>query len=301
MARWIFCIGCIWVTSLVVTAWAAWHLASRDDSAAPPARIATPSPPTAPADHGGELASENQGLREQVESLQAKNLELGRKYFHLSLQQWADENKAENTPPEDIAALWDRQMEQMRSRPRTLDFEDRLNLMFAFAAYGKAGVAELSRVLNDHNRHARERETALQLLRYMNTREAFDAVLDFRDPELTELDYPYDLILNQLKTMQTSTIQDRFPEIDQQIGRDLGSDKMAPERVEVLLTLASTHHDAQAQRLLRDPRILQESLGGALSLAETLDTPVARDFVTFVRANRKNWKSQRLAANPYGR
>lgn len=302
MARWIFCLGCVWITSLVIVAWGAWHLAlergSTGPAVAPPSDYAAPPSPVPSADGGsGMLETENQDLRGQVEALEAKNLELGRKYFHLSLQQWADQNKANDTAPEDIAILWKRRVDLMLNRGRLLDFEDRLSLMFAFATYGEAGVAHLVGVLHNRNGDPREREMALQILRYMNSRRAFDAVLDFRDPELTELDYPYDLILSGLRTMDRGEIEGRFPDILRRINQDLGADQLAPERVEVLLSLAALHNDAQAQRLLRDPRILQENLQGALPLAAAMDTPAAHDFLAFVAENHPDPRTRQLASN----
>jgi len=218
-------------------------------------------------------------LREETERLKAQLAALSKEYFTLSLAKWAAENHTIDTKPESIAALWDRQLEAIREQGDSFSIESRFGLMFAFSTYGDAGVGHLNQIIHDRKRSLSERETALLVLRYMATPRALETLLAFRDPGLTQLDYPYDLISFQLKTIRTDAIRHHFPEILSQIDKDLGADDYSPERMEVLLTLASTHNDARARRLLRDPRVYQENLDGAIRLAETLDTAIADEFL----------------------
>ena len=289
MGRWAFRLGCVWVTSIVLTAWVTWKLAApaaADIHDGAPISSTAALPLSAPAATRTDESGAEEELREQLAAMEAKNIDLGWKYFKLSLEQWAAEGEgATDRSPEEISDTWRAQMAQMELAGGIFDFEQKFSLMFAFAAYGEAGVSHLRGVINNRALGKKERETALEILRYMSSRGAFDAVLDFRDPDLTELDYPYDLIQSHLRTMDRADLVHRFPDIVAQIDADLGRDDAAPERVEVLLSLAFTHGDPAAQRLLRDPRILEENMRGALYQAGEAKTPAALEFLDYMAQN----------------
>lgn len=278
----------IWLATLVVTAVLTWKVSTRTESEAEDVGDAVAMADTVPVSPPSEddgPSDELAALREALERLQAENEALREDYEALSLAKSTPENQAIDTAPNAIGNMWERQLDAIRKGNDSFTIESRFGLMFAFTTYGDAGVEYLDRVIKDRRRSLAERETALLVLQYTATPRALETLLAFRDPGLTQLDYPYDLIGFQLKTMRTGAIQQHFSGIISQINKDLGADDYSPERVEVLLTLASTHNDARARELLRDPRIYQENLRGAIQLAETLDTAVADEFLLDLSQN----------------
>ncbi len=306
--RRVFCLGCVWITTLVLAAGISWHWRGQDPAvgaevsvaAATAQRSMPPSSTGLESIDDGIATDEATNLREELADLEAKHNALSKQYFMLSLEKWAAENDTSGTDSETINALWDSQLTAMQIGGNVFDFESRFALMYAFASYGDKGVVHLRGILDDRSRTDFERETALLVLRYMASPRALEAVLSFRDPELTELDYPYDLMNTQLKMIESDAIRHRFPEILARIDQELGADTLAPERAEVLLTLASTHGDTRARQLLLDPRIYHENLGGAITLAATLNTAVADEFLLNIAQYHEDQHYRRMARRYYG-
>ena len=293
------CLGGIWLTTLVATAGITWKMSSRADLGAEVV-VAPLSEVQEVSSWGEEDASDELiALREELESLKARHEALSDDYVELSRETQAEEKPAINTDLASIANLWERQFDAIRRGNDSFTIESRCGLLFAFATYGEAGVGYLNRIIEDRRRSLSERETALFILRYIATPRALETLLAFRDPGLTQLDYPYDLINFQLKMIRTEAIRHHIPGIISQIDEDLGTDDFSPERVEVLLTLASTHGDVRARELLRDPRIYQENLDGAIHSAETMDTAIADEFLLDLAQNHETEYVRQSARRAY--
>jgi len=141
----------------------------------------------------------------------------------------------------------------------------------------------------------KEREMALFVLSHVRDKAALAALLKLRAPDVTELDYPYDLIQLQVSSLSSDEVREFVPEINRRIAQELGAGERAPERTEVLLTLGLVHGDRESQRLMTDPRILGEDLSGAIGLAGDIHTPAARQFLEWVAHNSSNEGQTALA------
>jgi len=65
-------------------------------------------------------------------------------------------------------------------------------------------------------------------LRHIQDGAALGALLDLRAPDVTELDYPYDLIETQVASLPTREVRPYMQRIVEQANRDLGTQDPAP-------------------------------------------------------------------------
>jgi len=120
------------------------------------------------------------------------------------------------------------------------------------------------------------------VLAHIRDKAALATLLKLREPDIMELDFPYDLIELQISALPTGEIREFIPEINRQIAAELGTDTIAPERTEVLAILALVHGDSRSWSLLQDRRVLLEDLRGAVRIAADVHTHRARQFVEWV-------------------
>ena len=301
-------IAVLWAASLVVTATIVWlvaseHFASKAVSTEPVAI----APPDAGSVEG--LRREKAALREEVERLRARIMdrqtggaekgaenERLRLVLKQALRQVAEPREPRN---DEVSSAWRRGFYALqRNRERGGMFagiDDGLSLTSDMAQFGAAGASFLSDLVMDANADMKEREMALFVLSHVRDKAALAALLKLRAPDVTELDYPYDLIQLQVSSLSSAEVREFVPEINRRIGQELGVGEQAPERTEVLLTLGLVHGDRESQRLMTDPRILSEDLSGAIGLAEDIHTPAARQFLEWVAQNSRDEKQTALA------
>lgn len=300
-------LGGAWTASLVIAATVGWAVAQH--MPAPPNPVSGEHPAETQsqtssgsggfASESEQLRAENENLREHLEQIETERKALGRDYLQLALKQSFDSAGPNSVPREQIRARWDETMSKILSNRGEMfgNLEHTVNLAIEIASYGESGIRFMGDIANDRTKASQERETALQILSRIRHRSAFDFLVNFRDSELTELDYPYDLIRFQVASLPTAQIAGRLPDIVNQIAADLGGDNFSPERAEVLFYLAAIHHDARAQQLLRDERIWGENLQGAVAAAQNLHNAAARDFLQAVAQYHQDPGTRSRAAN----
>lgn len=258
----------------VVVGYLVWKPAAPPQPPAVPVAPAAPSPPPSAKPMVAPLTEE------QREAEHARLRELIREALR-TLASARPETPADNEAPVSPAeAAWLRGLDEMTQAGG--GFDARLALAQKMARLGRNGVACLKKVAQDHGRDLAERDAAVRVLSLIRSRDALEAVLELREPDAMELDYPYDLVMLQVASLSTSAVRDLVPQLVSQIGGELGSDTLAPERPELLAILALAHGDRAAQALLYDERILRENLAGAVSAANDLHTPAAREFLDWL-------------------
>jgi hypothetical protein len=227
------------------------------------------------------LRRENDALQQRLAQIEEERKNLGRDYLQLALKQSMDAPSAKTPETSNVRARWDAAWARMnKDEWNAFDNLDKMvNLMLEMAGTGEAGIRFMGTVALDKTKTDQERQMALQLLSRMRHPAAFNFLAGFDDDHLMELDFPYDLICNQVASLSTGEIAPRVPMILDHIGAELGKDNYSPERAEVLTSLALVHHDARALGLLQDPRILEENVQGALTIAQQIHTPDALAFV----------------------
>jgi len=303
-------IAMLWLGSLVATATIGWHLASRHFAAEP-----APAGPvsdvrqvsaaeTRPRDTR-ETASmealerENAALRQEVEQSHAGEKDAENERLRLVLKQALRQVAEPRTRNDTISAAWRRGFEAMsRNRERGGMFagmDDGLSLAGDMARLGAPAMSFLAELVGDTSVDMKEREAALFTLSHIRDKAALAELLKIRAPDVTELDYPYDLIQLQVSSLPTSDVREFIPEINRQIAQELGAGEQGPERTEVLLTLSLVHGDRDSLRLLYDPRVLNEDLTGAIGLAGEIHTPQAHQFLQWVAGNSRNERHVALA------
>ena len=123
---------------------------------------------------------------------------------------------------------------------------------------------------------------AVGCLTYTPHAAALDALMDVQNSELTGDRFEYDLIKRQVAKLPTADIERHISTINDHIAQQLGQDQDT-DRPEVLACLAFIHEDATALSLIRDRRMRDERLRGALTIAETVHTEDAKRFVEEAR------------------
>jgi hypothetical protein len=171
-----------------------------------------------------------------------------------------------------------------------------MSLMADMSRMGAPGMKFLASMVGNGQRPMDERELALSVLSHIQDGAALGAILDLNAPDVTELDYPYDLIETQVASLTTREVRPYMSQILDQANRDLGANDSAPERAEVLAILALVHGDQRAQGLLHDERILLEDLSGAVQTANEIHTPAARQYLQWVMDNHPRPNVQQAAA-----
>ncbi len=292
-------IAALWATSLVVTATIVWLVASEHlASKAALAGAVAIAPPDAGSVEG--LRRENAELREEVERSRAAEKGAENERLRLVLKQ-ALRQVAEPREPrnDEVVAAWRRGFYALqRNRERGGMFagiDDGLSLTSDMARFGAAATSFLSDLVTDATADMKEREMALFVLSHVRDKAALAALLKLHAPDVTELDYPYDLIQLQVSSLSSAEVREFVPEINRRIAQELGVGEQAQERTEVLLTLGLVHGDRESQRLMMDPRIFSEDLSGAIGLAGDIHTPAARKFLEWVAHNSSNERQTALA------
>ena len=169
-------------------------------------------------------------------------------------------------------------------------------MMMELARYSEEGVRFLDGLINDTRVPNKEREAALQMLAHLPHAAAFNALIDFRDGSIMELDYPYDLVMRHIYNLDTAEIAPRIPELLDQIQYELGTDGFTPERPTVLFYLADEHNIRGAEDLLFDERILQDNIQGVMRVAEESHSKIGEEFIGFIAEHHSNAQVRNNAA-----
>jgi hypothetical protein len=246
-----------------------------------------------------DLERENAALRQEVERAHASERDAENERLRLVLRQALRQVAEPRARNDTISAAWHRGLEAIkRNRGRGGMFgrmDDGLMLATDMARFGAPAMSFLAELVGDTSVDMKEREAALFTLSHIRDKAALAELLKIRAPDVTELDYPYDLIQLQVSSLPTSDVREFIPEINRQIAQELGAGEQAPERTEVLLTLSLVHGDRDSLRLLYDPRILNEDLTGAIGLAGEIHTAKAHEFLQWVAGNSRNEEHVALA------
>jgi hypothetical protein len=290
--------------ALGVGAGVGWHLALTTASQAAAAVPVKPAPAAAPAPERTAAQAPNDGAAPPDEEPASDENDRLRVAFRQALKQVVDRNAkqpgAAAAPPR-IQSLWDRAYARWKQRKDSGMFgglDENMNLMADMSRTGAPGMKFLASLVGDGQRPMDERELALGVLSHIQDGAALGAILQLNAPDVTELDYPYDLIETQVASLPTREVRPYIAQIVEQANRDLDlvSRDPAPERAEVLTILALVHGDARAQGLLHDERILQEDLIGAVQTANEIHTSAARQYVEWIAANHPNANVQQSAS-----
>jgi hypothetical protein len=267
-------------------------------------RHATSSQPQAssvkPPEDNNSLRAEVETLKTKLAQLEGERNKLSRDFLQLAMKQAFDSAGANPSPPDAVQSHWNNAVQKvLASRTKGMfgGMEEMINLAIEMASYGEAGIKMLGGVINDRTKPAPEREMALQILARLRSREAFEYLVKFRDQDILELDYPYDLIRYQVSSLPTDQIAPQISGIVNQINAELGADNYSPERPEVLLYLAATHNNAQAQQLLNDPRMWNENLAGAIDAAQAIHNQTAFNFLRAVEQQHQDPATRNRAAS----
>ncbi len=296
-------VAVLWCFSVLIAfglgAGMAWHLARTGE---PQTGRAVPVKPPefspdlekarADADKDGAAVPEKQADSDENDRLRVA--------FRQALKEVVSKQRRQsgNLAPPHIQALWDRAFARWRKQKESGMFgglDENMSLMADMSRMGAPGMKFLASLTEDGQRSMEERELALSVLAHIQDGAALGALLDLRAPDVTELDYPYDLIETQVASLTTQEVRPYIQRIVEQANRDLGMQDSAPERAEVLTILALVHGDQRAQGLLHDPRILQEDLRGAVQTANEIHTPAARQYVEWIAANHPGANVQQSA------
>jgi hypothetical protein len=305
-------IAALWLVSLVATATIVWHFASRTSHTSNAAARDVQSPGTHEKQSSGaslsgpgasveSLLRENSALRQEVEQLRGERKQDENERLRLVLRQ-ALRQVAEQYPKDDtVSAIWHSGFDALKRKKEQSGgmfgaIDDSISLVTDIARLGQPAVPFLANLVTDKNVDMEEREFALFVLSHIRDKAALAELLKIRAPDVTELDYPYDLIQLQVSSLPTADIREFIPEINRRIAQDLGTGEEAQERSVVLLTLGLVHGDSESLRLMNDPRIFRENLGGAIPLAGEIHTPQARRFLQWVADNSQNETQVALAA-----
>jgi hypothetical protein len=233
------------------------------------------------------LERENAELREKLARVQGEHRKLGNDYLSLVLRQALEDAVAGTASQGDMQAIWDKGFEDFTERHhRSLGagLGRGVGLLFDMAQFGDSGVYFLRDVVTNRQLDSRERELALNVLSLMHTKTALRVIVDLREPDIMELDYPYDLILPQVAVLPTEDIAECVPDINRHIAHDLevGDGGIAPEKTDLLAHLAFTHTNAESVQLLHTPEAMRENLSTALRIADRSHSPQARQYVEAV-------------------
>ncbi len=212
--------------------------------------------------------------------------------FRQALKQMVDrqgEAPGANPAPTRIQSLWDRAYARWKQRKDAGLFgglDETMSLMADMSRTGAPGMQFLASLVGNDRRSMEERELALSVLSHIQDGAALAAILRLNAPDVTELDYPYDLIETQVAALPTREVRPHIAQIVEQADRDLDTHReAAPERAEVLAILALVHGDRRSMELLHDERIMQEDLSGAVQTANEIHTPAARQYLEWVLEN----------------
>lgn len=293
-------VAALWIASLVAAVVIAWTIASERSTARPVAREEARTT-VARNEEADELRRENASLREEVEQLRKTQKEAENARLRVAVKQALTQIAEPRAPRNDaLNTAWRRGYDALKAaRERGGAFaglDDGLSLTGVMAGFGPEASSFLSDLVTDGHADMKEREMALFVLSHILDRSALSALTKLRAPDVTELDYPYDLIELQISSLNTAEMREFIPEINRQIAGELGTGEPAPERTEVLLTLALVHGDRESQALMTDPRILKEDLSGAIGLAGDIHTPAARTFLEWVVQNAHDERQSALAS-----
>lgn len=262
--------------------------------AAQPTRVPPPPPPSSPAPGSSGAASARTALTaEQKEVENARLRVLVSEALRLLASGKATSSDVASPPPPrnaNVAQLWQTELDRIWQARADLDAKQALAQKMA--ELGRAGIDFLVNTARNRSLDVFERDTAVRVLSLIRSRDALAAVIKLREPDVMELDYPYDLVMLQAASLPTSDVRAFIPEILRQVNQELGSDTLAPERPELLAILALAHGDRQAQALLYDERILHDNLAGAVMVANDIHSPQARQFL--------DWVGERGAGGPVG-
>ncbi len=296
----------LWCFSLLLAfglgAGTAWHFTLKD---APNAVQAASAGTAAPAvlsvpEQTADSAAVDIAVSAEKEPDPGENERL-RVAFRQALKQVVEKQDRPAGPPAPphIQALWDRayaRWKQLKDSGMFGGLDENMSLMADMSRMGAPGMKFLASMAGNAQRPMDERELALSVLSHIQDGAALGAILDLNAPDVTELDYPYDLIETQVASLPTREVRPYISRIIDQADQDLGGNDPAPERAEVLAILALVHGDQRAQGLLHDGRILQEDLSGAVQTANEIHTPAARQYVQWVAENHPR-PNVRQAAN----
>ena len=281
--RWM--LGMLWLLTVVGAAVTGWHAGFRQGESALVRAESTPMPEEPESTVSQDAAAsreESVKLHARLAVLEEERKSLGRDYLQLALKT-AIESSGPATPAASINARtrWEKGASEILAKRGGMfgGLEEGIALLLDIAALGEPGMRYLGLVANDGTRPDEERELALQMLARLRHPAAFDILAAFRDDGILELDYPYDLIRGHVASLPTQDIARRIPEMLNRIDSELGANNFSPERVEVLLLLATTHGNPRARQLLKDARMRQENVRGALEAARAVHDPVAMAFV----------------------
>ncbi len=296
-------IAVLWIGSVVVAflmGWALWGgplftLGDEIDLDAPD----SPAPVEALDTEPDQEEDAYERLKQQLEEVSSERETLGRDYLQLALEYSLAKGGASPASRLEIETLWNTRLEALLQDSGGMfgGLEEMIALLVEMAAHGEPAIRFMTEVANDNRRSEKERRTALELMSHLRHPAAFDALLDFRDDAIMELDYPYDLVRCQVADLERTQLAHRIPEILGRLNADLGADNFSPERAEVLVLLALRHNEPQARSLLNDPRMWHENVQGAISTANALHTEDARRFLDALARNHTDSKSRKRAEN----
>jgi hypothetical protein len=278
----------------------AWHVAATRTHAGQTVSESTPPPKVSPLpDNASAEAAVDPLPVSEGASDPGENDRL-RVAFRQALKQVVEKQVRPAGPPAPphIQALWDRayaRWKQMRDSGMFGGLDENMSLMADMSRMGATGMKFLASMVGNGQRPMDERELALSVLSHIQDGAALGAILELNAPDVTELDYPYDLIETQVASLPTRELRPYIAQIIEQADRDLGANDSAPERAEVLAILALVHGDQRAQGLLHDERILQEDLSGAVQTANEIHTPAARQYLQWVLDNHPRPNVQQAA------
>ncbi len=291
------------IISVFVTAALTWGIASahfaKKQANVPPvaAALTEPQKPAEPESHDSasmeELRRENARLQEEIGRMRGgankEENERLKLVLKQALKQIAEPREVRNDA---LGLAWKRGFETLKTaRERGGMFaglDDSLSLASEMARFGAQAPPFLSELVMDGRADMKERETALFVLSHIRDKAALKELTKLRAPDVTELDYPYDLIELQVSSLSTAEVREFIPEINRQIAEELGHGEQAPERTEVLVTLGLVHGDRDALNLMNDPRMFAEDLSGAIGIAGEVHTPPARQFLEWLAQNSGN-------------
>ena len=281
-------VGVLWLGSIGLTAAVTWHIGRRPE-AIPGAhgQPVAPQPSGVSKDDVARLRRENAELRAQVARHVEERREADTERLRLALGQALKEIVEGSPEPKEgyVEATWRRRYETFKShkdRGAMGGLDKGLTLLADMARLGEPGIRFLADTVSDHQLDMAEREAALTALARIRDRASLAAIMKLREPDIMELDYPYDLILLQVSALSTNEVREFIPGIIRQAGLELGTDTIAPERPEVLAVLAFVHGDRDSWMLLHDERIANENLSGVLQIAADIHTPQSREYLEWL-------------------
>ena len=131
--------------------------------------------------------------------------------FRQALRQVVDKQQPHGTTeppaPAYIQSLWDRAFARWQTQKEAGMFggmDESMNLMADMSRTGAPGMNFLASLVGNGQRPMEERELALAVLSHIQDGAALGAILKLNAPDVTELDYPYDLIETQVASLPTA-------------------------------------------------------------------------------------------------